>query len=164
MKRFIQYLLISGVLVFGGFMRNAAKLVGDEYDWPPRRGPLVTGYAPESDTSVESSKSKNVRWKAALPGKGHSIPIVPGDRIFPTTAIPYGELLPPTYSTAPGTHDSEPVTQRHEFVVLAISRRDGSVLWQKSVHRKLPHEGGHYTGSLASNSAVTDGTHIFVNF
>jgi outer membrane protein assembly factor BamB len=29
---------------------------------------------------------------------------------------------------------------------------------------KLPHEGGHYTGSLASNSAVTDGEHVFAFF
>ena len=48
--------------------------------------------------------------------------------------------------------------------MLAINRRDGKILWQKSVHKKLPHEGGHYTGSLASNSAVTDGEHVFAFF
>ena len=100
----------------------------------------------------------------ALPGKGHSTPIVWGDRIFLTTAVPYGEELPPRHSRAPGTHDGVPVTQRHEFVVLAVNRHDGKVLWQKAVHKKLPHEGGHYTGSLASNSAVTDGEHVFAFF
>ena len=164
MRQFIQHLMITSVIVSGGLFERCTEARAGEQDWPQWRGPLGTGFAPESDPPVEWSESKNVRWKVALPGKGHSTPIVLGDRIFLTTAIPYGELLPPKYSTAPGTHDSEPVTQLHEFVVLAINRRDGTVLWQKSVYRKLPHEGGHYTGSLASNSAVTEGTHVFAYF
>ncbi len=135
-----------------------------EHHWPQWRGPLGTGVAPNADPPVEWSETKNVRWKVALPGKGHSTPIVWGDRIFLTTAVPYGEKLPPKRSTAPGTHDGVPVTQRHEFVVIAINRRDGRILWQKTVNKKLPHEGGHYTGSLASNSAVTDGEHVFAFF
>ena len=158
MKRFIHYLVITSLLFFGGFFERCNEAQAGEQDWPQWRGPLGTGFAPESDPPVEWSETKNVRWKVALPGKGHSTPIVPGDRIFLTTAIPYGELLPPKYNTTPGTHDGEPVTQRHEFVVLAISRREGTVLWQKSVYKKLPYEGGHNTASLASNSAVTDGT------
>ncbi len=135
-----------------------------ERNWPQWRGPLGTGVAPNADPPVEWSETKNVRWKVSLPGKGHSTPIVWGDRIFLTTAVPYGEKLPPKHSTAPGTHDGVPVTQRHEFVVLAINRRDGKIVWQKTVNKKLPHEGGHYTGSLASNSAVTDGEHVFASF
>ena len=60
--------------------------------------------------------------------------------------------------------DGVPVTQRHEFVVIAVNRRDGKILWQKTVLKKLPHEGGHTTGSLASNSPVTDGEHVFAYF
>ena len=57
-----------------------------------------------------------------------------------------------------------PVTQHHEFVVLAVNRRDGTIIWQRSVHRALPHEGGHYTASLASSSPVADGEHLFAFF
>ncbi len=164
MRQFMQRLMITSLFVSGGLFTRTNEIRAAEQDWPQWRGPIGTGFAPESDPPVEWSETKNVRWKVALPGKGHSTPIVTGDHIFLTTAIPYGELLPPKYSTAPGTHDGEPVTQRHEFVVLAIDRRDGKVVWQKSVHKKLPHEGGHYTGSLATNSAVTDGTHVFAYF
>lgn len=136
----------------------------DELDWPQWRGPLGTGVAPNADPPIEWSETKNIRWKVALPGKGHSSPVVWGSRIFLTTAIPYGDALPPRKSTAPGTHDGDPVTHRHEFVVLAINRADGKILWQKSVHKKLPHEGGHTTGSLASNSVVTDGQHVYAFF
>ena len=164
MRRAIQSLMISGVLFFCVLPEKGSEVWAGEHDWPQWRGPLGTGFAPESDPPIEWSESKNVRWKVALPGKGHSTPIVLGDRIFLTTAIPFGEQLPPKFSTAPGTHDGVPITQNHEFVVLAIDRHDGTVLWQKSVHRKLPHEGGHYTASLASNSAVTDGTLVFAYF
>lgn len=156
---FLLVALLCGHLITTTVMARAA----DE-GWPQWRGPLGTGAAPQSNPPVEWSETKNVRWKVALPGKGHSTPIVWGERIFLTTAVPYGETLPPKHSTAPGTHDGVPVTQRHEFVVLAINRRNGKVLWQKTVHQKLPHEGGHYTGSLASNSAVTDGKHVFASF
>jgi outer membrane protein assembly factor BamB len=135
-----------------------------EQNWPQWRGPLGTGAAPHADPPIEWSETNNVRWKIALEGKGHSTPIVWGDRVFLTTAVPYGERLPPRYSTAPGTHDGVPVTHHHKFVVSAVDRRDGELLWQRTLHQALPHEGGHYTGSLASNSPVTDGEHLFAFF
>ena len=74
-----------------------------------------------------------------------------------TAAVPVGEAQKPVYDSAPGVHDSVPVTHRHQFVALAVSRRDGSVSWKKVLREEWPHEGGHVTGSLASNSPVTDG-------
>jgi outer membrane protein assembly factor BamB len=152
------------VLPCGSFLAGDVETREAEENWPQWRGPFGTGAALNADPPIEWSETKNVRWKVALPGKGHSTPIVWGDRIFLTAAVPFGLVLPPKFSTAPGTHDGVPVTQRHEFVVLAVDRRDGNVLWRKSVHKKLPHEGGHYTGSLASNSAVTDGEHVYAFF
>jgi outer membrane protein assembly factor BamB len=133
-------------------------------NWPHWRGPLGAGVAPTADPPFEWSDAKNIRWKTALPGKGHSTPIVWGDRVFVTTAVPVGDALPPRFSTAPGTHDGVPVTHRHEFVVLALSRKDGKILWKRTLHEKLPHEGGHYSASLASNSPVTDGEHLYAFF
>jgi outer membrane protein assembly factor BamB len=63
-----------------------------------------------------------------------------------------------------GEHDNLAVTRAHRFVVLAISRVDGTILWQRSVREAIPHEGGHTTGSLASASPVTDGKHLVAFF
>ncbi len=159
----MKHLLVLCLVVFS--VADQGTDAADELgEWQQWRGPLGTGVAPNADPPVEWSETKNIRWKVPLPGKGHSTPIVWGDRIFLTTAIPYGEKLPPKHSTAPGTHDGVPVTQRHEFAVLAVDRRSGKILWQKTVYKKLPHEGGHITGSLASNSVVTDGEHVFAFF
>jgi outer membrane protein assembly factor BamB len=125
---------------------------------------LGTGVAPHANPPVEWSEAKNVRWKIALPGKGHSTPIVWGHRVFITTAAPYGEALPAKYSGAPGGHDEAPITHRHRFMLLAVDRRDGKILWDRTLREELPHQGGHHTASLASGSPVTDGEHVFAFF
>lgn len=135
-----------------------------EYEWPQWRGPRGTGVAPRANPPVEWSESRNVRWKTDLPGLGHSSPIVWRHRVFLTSAVPVGEKLESRYSGAPGAHDNLPVTQRHQFVVLAVDRKSGRIVWEETLKTALPHEGGHYTGSLASASPVTDGEHLFAFF
>src|SRR5690349_10331049 len=85
--------------------------------WPQWRGPLFNGVAPHANPPTEWSETKNVRWKVALPGKGHSTPVVWGDRVFVTSAVPFGESFAPKYSGAPGGHDEEPITHRHRFTL-----------------------------------------------
>jgi outer membrane protein assembly factor BamB len=134
------------------------------HQWPQWRGPLSTGVAPHADPPVEWSETKNVRWKLSLPGKGHSTPVVWGDRVFITTAAPVGEALPPKYSGAPGGHDEVPITHRHKFMVIAVDRKDGKVAWERTMREELPHQGGHFTASLASSSPITDGERLYAHF
>ena len=132
--------------------------------WPHWRGPLANGTAPNADPPIRWSETNNVRWKIPLPGKGHSSPIVFGDTIYLTAAVPVGPPQKPVFDNAPGSHDNVPVTHRHQFLVLAINRVDGRIRWKKVVKEEFPHEGGHETGSLASNSPVTDGERLYAFF
>ena len=132
--------------------------------WPQWRGPLGTGVAPRGNPPVVWSEEKNVRWKIAIPGKGHSTPIIWGDRIFITTAVPFGDAVAARHRHAPGAHDNLPSLHRRKFVVLAVNRRDGTILWRRTLRSERPHEGTHETGSWASNSPVTDGEHLFASF
>jgi outer membrane protein assembly factor BamB len=134
-------------------------------NWPAWRGPLQTGAAPLADPPTTwDADGTNIRWKTAIPGRGHSTPIVWGDRVFLTAAIPFGDPLPPKPSTAPGNHDNLPVTHKQRFVALALNRADGKIVWQQTLKEGLPVEQGHRTGSLASSSPVMDGEHLIVNF
>lgn len=148
----------------------AAAARGDEKpaaekNWPRWRGPLGTGVSPEGDPPVEFSETKNVRWKTALPGKGHSTPVVWGEHIFVTAAARVGDKLEkPFYSGRPGAHDNLPVTHRYDYFVLAVNRGTGKIRWRKSLNQLVPEEGAHYTASLASASAVTDGEHVLAHF
>lgn len=142
----------------------AAPAIDPLRQWAQWRGPLGTGVAPLANPPAEWSEDKNVRWKIEIPGLGHSTPIVWGDRVFLTAAIPIGEELTPKPSAAPGAHDNLPVTRKQRFVALAIARSDGKILWERTLREQLPIEQGHYTASLASNSPVTDGERLYFFF
>jgi outer membrane protein assembly factor BamB len=161
MKAFFGRLLITCVLFGANAERHGVQA---QHDWPQWRGPLGTGVAPAANPPVTWSDNKNIRWKTALPGKGHSTPIVWGERIFLTTAIPYGETVKPRLPPRSGAHDNLASTRHHEYAVLAVSRKSGKILWQQTMHKDLPHEAGHVTASLASASPVTDGKHVFAFF
>ena len=154
MVRMIPFLLT--VLLSG--------VAGAQNEWPQWRGPTGNGVAPNTTPPTTWSSSENIAWKTAIPGRGHSTPIVWGDQIFLTTAIPVGQRLPPKMSGRPGAHDNVAVDSAHQFVVIALSRDDGSIRWSNPVHQVVPHEGGHYTASLASASPVTDGERVYAFF
>ncbi len=158
--------LLSG-LYFG---RVRAEIVGTRTvadslgDWRQWRGPWATGVAPQATPPIEWSETKNLRWKIPLAGKAHSSPIVVGNRVLLQSAAPVGEAKTPVYDQAPGVHDSVPVTHIFEYSVQAIDRMAGRVLWKHVVREEFPHEGGHTTGSPASSSPISDGTHVYAFF
>jgi outer membrane protein assembly factor BamB len=119
--------------------------------WPTWRGPGSTGASATAAPPTEWSESKNVRWKVELPGRGASSPIVWGDRVYVLSAIP--------------TDASAGPKSPHSFIVMALSRKDGSTIWQHTAKQEQPHEGTHNQfGTMASPSAVTDGEHLIASF
>lgn len=57
-----------------------------------------------------------------------------------------------------------PPTFPYKFNVVCVDRKTGKMLWEKTAREEVPHEGTHPTGSYASNSPVTDGQLVWVNF
>ncbi len=125
-------------------------------DWAQWRGPLATGVAPEAEPPLTWSETQNVRWKVAIPGRGHGSPVVSGDRIFVTTAVGEGKEVE-------GQRGVQPAGVVR-FVVLALDRATGKTVWERTVREEVPHEGTHPDGSWASASAVTDGERVFAFF
>jgi outer membrane protein assembly factor BamB len=157
-------ILTLGFLIASMFRAAGEPAGGLSHFWPQWRGPLANGTAPFANPPSRWSETENVRWKVELPGKGHSSPIVFGDQVFVLAAAPVGEPQKPVYDSAPGVHDSVPVTQRHAYMALALSRSNGRVLWKKVLREEFPHEGGHLTGSPLSNSPITDGRLLYAFF
>ena len=73
---------------------SSATLLADDIaekslaNWPQWRGPTFNGVAPLGDPPVRWSATENLRWKTPIEGRGHSTPVVWGERIFLVTAIP----------------------------------------------------------------------------
>ena len=59
-------------------------------NWPAFRGPDASGVgaAATPPVSWDLGAARNVAWKTRIPGLAHSSPIVWGDRIYVTTAVP----------------------------------------------------------------------------
>jgi outer membrane protein assembly factor BamB len=160
-----RFLTLSAALVLLE-ARGASNLASNETlrFWPQWRGPLANGVAPLANPPITWSENKNIRWKVSLPGKGHSSPIVFGERVYVTAAAPVGPQQKPVFDSAPGVHDSIPVTHTNQYFVIALNRADGHIIWKRVVREAWPHEGGHETGSPASNSPITDGEFIYAFF
>ena len=137
--------------------------------WHQWRGPEASGVAPHGDPPIEWGENKNIRWKTEIPGQGHATPIVWADTVFVTSAIKTNqqiELAPieePRQRRGRRGRSAAP-SSLHKFVIFAINRSDGSIRWQQTAREEVPHEGTHQTGSLAANSPVTDGQHVYAYF
>lgn len=140
-------------------------------NWPEWRGPDANGVA-RSDGPTHWNDTENVRWMLEIPGRGHSTPVIWGNRVFLTTAVPTGSAPPsppPQEATGPGQRrgglGDPTVLVEHRFDVLCVDRNTGKVLWQKTARTATPHEGYHRQyGSFASNSPVTDGKYVWASF
>ena len=70
--------------------------------WPQWRGPFFNGVA-RGDAPTVWNDTTNIKWKTQIPGRGFSTPVIWGNRIFVTTAIPIGkpaETPPPATKAA----------------------------------------------------------------
>ena len=110
-------------------------------NWPGWRGPNGDGVSSEKDIPVKWSRTENIAWKTAIPGKGLSSPIIWDDRVFLTTCLP----------------------NKEERILMCLDRSNGKVLWQ-TVAVKSPLETLHRLNSHASSTPATDGKLVFVTF
>ena len=157
-------------------------------DWPGWRGPGASGVGSGSPPSTWSEDS-NIRWKVAIEGKGLSCPVIWGDRVYVTTAIPTGEPAEESVEQADAAGGARTGQEQgggrggfgrgdgggggfgravppaeHDFVVMALSRKDGSVVWQRTLNTLTPHEGTHGDGSFATPTLAMDGQRIVASF
>jgi outer membrane protein assembly factor BamB len=128
--------------------------------WRQWRGPNNNGVA-ESAAPTKFSATENVKWRVPIPGHGNSTPIIVGERIFLTTAVRTGSGQ---VSRGSGFGGGAGIAE-HEFVVMALDKASGNVLWRRTALTTTPHEGHHEQyGSFASNSPVSDGQTVFASF
>jgi outer membrane protein assembly factor BamB len=129
--------------------------------WPTWRGPFAVGISTTANPPLEWSETKNVRWKVEIPGRGHSSPIVWGDRVYLTTAVPVGVTGAAQHAPR-GTLAQRGV---HRFVVMALDRKTGKTVWERVVREAEPHERSHAdNGTWASSSPFTDGERLYAYF
>lgn len=148
----------AAVLIIG--MPLLAQNQTAERFWPEWRGPHATGVSKHANPPTEWSETRNVRWKVEIPGRGSASPVVWGNRLFVLTAVPAD--APTAASHAPRGGQSRGM---HRFVVYAIDRATGKIVWEQTAREATPHEASHpENGTWASSSALTDGERVYAFF
>lgn len=164
----MKRLVLAGVIVMLGLAAAADER--DAGNWPRFRGADGGGVSMEKNLPTEWSASSNILWKAEVPGRGHSSPIVWGDHIFLTTAIE-GDVVPGAKAPEhliqgkPWKHpEALGDDRKHTLKVLAIDRGSGKILWQQTAYEGLMSDSRHRKASFASPTPVTDGKMVYAFF
>ncbi|MDX2150175.1 MAG: PQQ-binding-like beta-propeller repeat protein [Bryobacteraceae bacterium] len=138
--------------------------------WPGWRGPLGDGTSPLKGLPVEWSPENNLAWKAPVPGRGHSSPVIWKDRVFLTSDIE-GEVIPGAgpvkhkINNEPFVHpDSVSGNRKHTLKVLAFDVSTGKLLWERTAYEGKVYDDIHKFNTYASPTPVTDGKHLYVWF
>ena len=111
-------------------------------DWPQFRGPNGAGVSDEKNLPVAFTATDGVRWKAELPHRGVSSPVVANGKVFVTCSS--------------GQRDDR-------LHVLAFDAKTGGKLW----HRQFAATGitaGHPKTCMAAPTPVADATAVYALF
>jgi outer membrane protein assembly factor BamB len=152
----IVLMTLGGILVSPGgvFAQN----------WPGWRGD-GRGISPEKNLPLKWSESEGVKWKTAIPGAGHSSPIVWGNRVFISTAAakdPNVESF--RGGVYMGGNRPKPDASEYAYSVICLDANDGNILWSKAVMTQNPKTRRHTKNTYASETPATDGKYVFTSF
>jgi outer membrane protein assembly factor BamB len=105
-------------------------------EWTRFRGPNGSGISAATTVPV-SWTEKDYHWKVDLPGRGHSSPVLWGDKVFVTSG-------------------DEATGKR---ILLCLSTRDGRRLWTREFPG--PKHAKHTDNSFASATPAVDGQRVY---
>jgi outer membrane protein assembly factor BamB len=157
-------LIVSILVVIGpGSLRASAN-------WPQWRGPDGQGIAFEKNLPAQWSPAKNLLWKTAIPGRGHSSPIVWGRQVFLTTSIegpvvpgrkPYKHMIGTEEYVHPDWTGSD---RRYLLKVISLDHDTGKILWQRTAYNGPVFDHRHRKNTYASATPATDGSYVYAFF
>ena len=110
--------------------------------WPQFRGPNGDGHSDSNGLPLHWSETENVKWKAAIHGKGWSSPVVWSNQVWLTTATEDG----------------------HELFVVCVDRDSGNILRDQKIFEVEKPQFCHAFNSYASPTPVIEEGRIYVSF
>ncbi|HEX6716943.1 MAG TPA: PQQ-binding-like beta-propeller repeat protein [Pyrinomonadaceae bacterium] len=126
--------------------------------WPSFRGPQASGVAEGQNLPDQwnGKTGQNILWHTPIPGLAHSSPIVWGNRVFVTSAIssdPKASFRPGLY----GDGDASKDRSRHRWMIYALDKHSGKILWERVAYEGEPREKRHIKATYANSTPATDG-------
>jgi len=126
--------------------------------WPSFRGSQASGIAEGQNLPDRwnAKTGENILWRTPIPGLAHSSPVVWGNKIFVTSAVskdPKATFRPGLYGDGDASKDRSP----HRWMVYAIDKRSGKILWERVAHQAEPVDKRHIKSTYANSTPATDG-------
>ncbi len=132
MKRIVPVFLLTGLLASLAFAE----------EWTGFRGTAGRAVSNEVGLPTKWGKDEGLRWKAALPGRGLSNPVIAGGRIYLTACSGYRE---------------------RRLHVLCLDEATGKQLWERTF-TATGNTACHPFTNMAAPTPVTDGEAVYALF
>jgi hypothetical protein len=134
-------------------------------NWPSFRGALAAGVSEKQNLpdKWDGKSGENILWRTTIPGLAHSSPVVWGNRVFVTSAVsrdPKATFRPGLYGDGDASADRSP----HKWMLYALDKHTGKILWERIAHEGVPREKRHIKSTYASATPATDGPIIVAWF
>lgn len=127
-------------------------------EWPQFRGPAGDGVSLATNVPVTWSTNQNVKWKAPVPGRGRSSPVLRGDRVWLTTAF---ETNVRTFSAGP---DRMQQAERVMIAVVCLDRATGKQLYCRDLIPVENPPAVNLFNSYATPTPVTEAGRLYCDF
>jgi outer membrane protein assembly factor BamB len=133
---------------FGTLLFIVAFASAADISWPEKSGPTSDGHVAEADavglpTTWDEPSGKNIAWKIALEGEGHSTPVIGDGKLWFTAANEDGK----------------------QQYIYCVSADDGRVIHHKLLfENESPEPLGNPINSYASPSCVLEADALYVHF
>ena len=111
-------------------------------NWTEFRGPTGQGHSREHGLPLTWSETENVAWKAPIPGRGWSSPVLADDQIWLTTAVDDGRSLR----------------------ALCLDRDTGRIVRNVEVFQLTDPGPVHQKNSHASPTPILEGDRVYLHF
>ena len=137
-----------------------------EEGWPEWRGVSGQGVSKAKELSAEWSETKGIKWKAVLPGRGWSTPVVEGDQIWVTTAIENAASAEQAEKRLKENTGDQPVTVLESVSLRAIcvSLESGEILQDVELLNVKEPQWVHQLNSYASPSPIVKEGRLYAHF
>lgn len=160
-NRFSAYALLPAVL-----LAFAISGMASDGTWPQFRGPDGQGHSLAEGLPVMWSESENVAWKTAIPGEGHSSPVIADGQIWLTTAEiePLAdEALQQRLAAIPNSRGLQ-IAGRMTLKVLQLDAATGKIVRDIPVFTVDDVQPKHALNSYASPTSVIHEGRLVVHF
>ena len=147
------------------FLLTLTLVFSAQADWKQWRGPSGDGHT-DANLPTRWSEDRNVKWRAHIPGKGWSSPVIEGNQIWFTTAFETLATEAETKERLKKNTGGVPVyvLSKVRLHAVCIDKQTGKLLHNLEVLVKNEPQWVHKLNSYASPTPIIENGRLYCHF